>query len=255
MLRLVAVAHQLHIDLRRHSRRAGVDHVVLHADVIGAALERIGLDQLDAALLGRLKAHLHAVLAILELALAGHHGHRCLVIGVVATNQTRLTQVHTLGVFLEHLHQLLVIDGVRVLEQLRALECAAFAVEGQAHHIAGNRDSLARRCCRCRLGTRRCAGHVTGRSTGCSRQGQAGICRLGSIRRRRTGRLGCGEEGGLFAVMDLPLVPEQNHGKAKYHPQYGAANIVHEDFLGEEGWVVADSSEALSIKENSLGFC
>ena len=34
--------------------------------------------------------------------------------------------------------------------------------------------------------------------------------------------------------MDLPLVPQQNYGKGKYHPQDGAADIVHEVFEEEE---------------------
>jgi hypothetical protein len=94
---------------------------VLHIDGIGAALEREGLDQLHATLVGGLEAHLHAVLTVLELALAGHHGHGSLVRGEVAADQAGLTQIHALGVFLEHLHELLVIHGVGVLEQLGSL--------------------------------------------------------------------------------------------------------------------------------------
>jgi hypothetical protein len=41
------------------------------------------------------------------------------------------------------------------------------------------------------------------------------------------------EESGLLSVVDLPLIPQQDHGKPKDHPQNGAANIVHEDFFSE----------------------
>ena len=37
-----------------------------------------------------------------------------------------------------------------------------------------------------------------------------------------------------MAVMYLPLVPQENQREGKYHPQYGAANIVHEVFVEEE---------------------
>jgi hypothetical protein len=38
--------------------------------------------------------------------------------------------------------------------------------------------------------------------------------------------LGRKECGGL-ALMDLPLIPQQHHGKTKNDPQNGAAYIVH----------------------------
>ena len=43
-----AVAHQLHIDLRGQGSRADIDDFMFDADDIVAALEGIGLDQLDA---------------------------------------------------------------------------------------------------------------------------------------------------------------------------------------------------------------
>jgi hypothetical protein len=41
------------------------------------------------------------------------------------------------------------------------------------------------------------------------------------------------EESGFVAVKDLPLVSQKDHGKAKNHPQNGAANVVHEEFFPE----------------------
>jgi hypothetical protein len=54
------------------------------------------------------------------------------------------------------------------------------------------------------------------------------------------------EKSGIVTSMHLPLVPQQHHGKAKNHPQNGAANIVHEDFSGvDEG----------NSRVNSPGLC
>ncbi len=36
------------------------------------------------------------------------------------------------------------------------------------------------------------------------------------------------EEGRLVAVENLPLVPQKDHGETKYHPQDGAADVVHD---------------------------
>jgi hypothetical protein len=34
--------------------------------------------------------------------------------------------------------------------------------------------------------------------------------------------------------MDLPFVPQQDHGETKNHPQDGATDVVHEDFSDED---------------------
>jgi hypothetical protein len=36
---------------------------------------------------------------------------------------------------------------------------------------------------------------------------------------------------------DLPLIPQQNHGKTKNHPQNGAADVVHDGVFSEGGEV------------------
>ena len=41
-----------------------------------------------------------------------------------------------------------------------------------------------------------------------------------------------------MSVIDLPLVPQQDHGKTKNHPQNGAADVVH-DGVFFEGKVIA----------------
>ena len=40
-----------------------------------------------------------------------------------------------------------------------------------------------------------------------------------------------GEKRGAVPVVDLPLIPQQNQREAKYHPQNGAADVVHENLL------------------------
>ena len=49
--------------------------------------------------------------------------------------------------------------------------------------------------------------------------------------RRCGGLVGSREKGRFVTVVNLPLVPQQDHGKTKNHPQNGAANIVHEVFF------------------------
>jgi YidC/Oxa1 family membrane protein insertase len=72
-------AHQLHIELRRNRRATGVDDFVLDADGVGAALEGVGLDQLDAADLGRLQTQAQLIGAVLEHALFRGHGKQRVV--------------------------------------------------------------------------------------------------------------------------------------------------------------------------------
>jgi hypothetical protein len=100
---LVAVAHQLQVQLRRHRRGAGVHHLVLHGHVVGAALQRVGLDQLHAALHRRLELHHQLVGAVLQRAVAAE-GHHRLVRREVAADQAALRQVDALGA-LVHQHE------------------------------------------------------------------------------------------------------------------------------------------------------
>ena len=37
-----------------------------------------------------------------------------------------------------------------------------------------------------------------------------------------------------MTIENLPLVPQQDHGKTKNHPQDGAADVVHDGFFLEE---------------------
>jgi len=223
----VAVTQQLQVQLGGDGGRAGVHHLVLHADVVGAALEGEGLDQLHAVLHGRLEAHLQLVLAVLERALAGLHRHHGLVRGVVAADQAGLRHVDAAAALVEQHEGLAVVAVGGVLQQLGVHQRTALAVKGQAHHVGGDGDLLAGH-----RGGVRATGHVAGRRRRCSGHGRRHFRRLALG--RRGGRHGRGEERGLLAVVDLPFVPQQNHGKAKYHPQNGAANVVHEDFFGEE---------------------
>jgi hypothetical protein len=74
---------------------------VLDGDVVGAALEGVGLDQLHAAHGGRLEAHLQLVGTVGQLARAGHQLHGGLVRGEVAADQAGLGQVDAVGAVVE----------------------------------------------------------------------------------------------------------------------------------------------------------
>jgi len=221
---LVAIAHQLQVQLRRHGGSALVDHLMLDADGVAAALERVALDQFDAVHLVRFKAQGQLVLAVLELALAGK-AHDALVRGQLPTDQTGLGHINTVFAFVKQHKILFGIHQVRVLHQLGMHQRTAFGVKAQLVQIGFDINPFAL-CCWCR----RCR-HLT-------RTGRRS--HSGRHRSRRSRRLGgrcgldLGKESGLVAVVDLPLVPQQDHGEAKNHPEDGAADVVHEDFL-EEG--------------------
>ena len=50
--RLVAIPHQLQVELRGDRRAAGIDHLMPYGDVVSTAFERVGFHQLDAADIG-----------------------------------------------------------------------------------------------------------------------------------------------------------------------------------------------------------
>ena len=83
-----------------------------HRDVVGAALERPGLHELDATEVGRLEAHAQLLRAVLS---SRSPGTTCITVLCVESpaNQTRLGQVDTLGAVVEQHKVLAVIDQVR----------------------------------------------------------------------------------------------------------------------------------------------
>jgi hypothetical protein len=84
--KVLPVTHDLQIQLRRHRGRAGVDHFVPDGQVIGAAVQRVGLDQLDAILLGRFELQHQVIGAVLQRAVAAE-GHHRLVVREIAADQ------------------------------------------------------------------------------------------------------------------------------------------------------------------------
>ena len=140
--RFVAVAHQLQIHLGRHGLGAGVDHFVLDGNVVGAPLHGPGLDQLDAAEVGRLETHAQFVLAILEFACAGRDVHHGFVGGEGSTDQPGLRDIHALGAVVEQHEALAAVHQIGMLAQFGMGERAAFAVEGQAQHVGGHLHTL-----------------------------------------------------------------------------------------------------------------
>ena len=112
---------------------AGVDDLVLHADGVVAALEGVGLDQLDAAHVGRLEAHAQLVAAVLERALAGTSVITVLWLGNVARRRSGRsapgTRARRSRRAARKLRGLVVLVGL--LEQFGAHQRAALAVEGR----------------------------------------------------------------------------------------------------------------------------
>ena len=139
-----------------------------------------------------------------------------------------------------------------MLQKLCAQQRPTVGVKGQLEDIGAYHDPFARQA----RGTwhspkriRRHAGYGLRPNLRRHRRGRRGHrgCSSRACRRCACAALNRGwEKGGLVPVIDLPLIPQQHHGKAKNHPQDGAAYIVHEDFSGvDEG----------NSRENSPGLC
>ena len=209
-------------------------------DQVAAALEGVGLGELDAADFARFETHHQRVLAIGQRGVARDQGHGRLVGGKTAADQAGLGQVDAVAFLLqqgEGLHRLVFAraGGLGVLEQLGADQRTALAVEGQAHHVGGHGvahlgcggGAIRRIARRDRAGgTRQSRGQAaTGRR---SRSGGA----RGRGSRHRCRR----EKGRRIAVVDLPFVPDQHHGETKNHPQDGPTDVIHDGcFFSEEG--------------------
>ena len=219
---------------------------MLDAHVIHATLERVGFDVFHAAHVLRFKAQGELVLAIFERGVAREaHGSQMAGQGGLAIEpeQTRLRFVGAAGAAIEQNNVFVGIElvflGVElaVLEQLGANDVAAFAGKNQLEHIGADFPGLRwrrwglggrglRAACN-RLG--RCGGRRN-RGCGWGRRGQAG----GGVGCRAGCWLGLGEEGGVFAVVNLPGVPQHHKRKRKNCPQQGAPNIVHGDVFSVE---------------------
>ncbi|OQC05193.1 MAG: hypothetical protein BWX79_02335 [Alphaproteobacteria bacterium ADurb.Bin100] len=152
--RLVAVAHELQVQLGRDRRGAGVDHVVLHSDGVGTALEGVGLDQLDAAEIGRLELHHQLVDAVFQDPLAGY-GHRGLVGRECAADQAGLRDIEAVLAFVQQHGRLLRVGHVGMLDELRLDDRAALGIQRQLEHVGGNDHALARRSRLCGRRSRR----------------------------------------------------------------------------------------------------
>jgi hypothetical protein len=141
--RLVAVAHQLHVQLRVDGLAALVDHFVTHVDHVGAALERVGLDQAHAALLGRFEAQHQLVGAVGQTALAAE-AHRRLVGGERPADQARLRLVDAAALVSSSTKGWLGVAGFGELAELALDDRAALGVEHQLQHVGADLDALAR---------------------------------------------------------------------------------------------------------------
>jgi len=195
------------------------------ADRVAAALERPGLDKLDAPHLFRLEAQRQLALTVLELAFTGK-AHGALVVGQLTADEACLCHVDAVTTLVEEHEILFRVQQIRMATQFGMHQRAALGVKTQPVKIGFDINQFAHGRRRLRRRHLPRTGHNGAGRWHCSRRGwRGGHC----------GRLGLRKEGGLVAVVDLPLVPQQDHGKAKDHPKDGAADVVHEDFFDEGG--------------------
>ena len=123
--RLVAVTHQLHVQQRRHAGLTVVHHLVLDIDHVAAALEGVGLDELDAIHFSRFESQNQFFLTRFEAALAAE-GHGCFVGRKITPDQAGLCQIHTAGALVKQDHLLFRVNQVAVLGEFRTHQRAAF---------------------------------------------------------------------------------------------------------------------------------
>ena len=90
--RLVAIAHELNIQLWGRRGRACIDNFVRNLQSITAACQGVCFDQFQATRIGRLKCQDQFILTRFELTLASEF-HGCFVRGKGAANQARLRQI------------------------------------------------------------------------------------------------------------------------------------------------------------------
>ena len=205
--------------------------------VVSPSVKGVGFHQFRTADLRRGKADHQLIFALLKVPGATYR-HGCLVGWehgtCCTTNKPGLGYVDPVFVLVQQGNVFGLVRRIAVLDKLGSNQRAALAVKGQFEHIRAHHDLFSgcggdggcyhRWAWNCRSGRRRRDRHyrAAGRSPGATRSGRdSHHCRLAGRR----------EKSGLLAVVYLPLVPQQNHGKAKDHPQNSAANIVHEGFF------------------------
>jgi hypothetical protein len=115
---------------------------VLDADDIAAAVEGVGLGELDATLAGGLEAHREFVAAGGERRRPLDALHRRPVVRQrdpgLRRDQARLGLVDALGAAVEQQHVALVVFGVEVVQQFQPHQTAADAVEGGPNAVGGD---------------------------------------------------------------------------------------------------------------------
>ena len=126
--RLVAIAHELDIQLRRRRCRACVDNFVRNFQGITAACQGVCFDQFQATRIGRLKCQGQFILARFELTLASEF-HGCFVRSKGAADQARLRQIDARLALVQQNKRLLLVCNVSKLQELRTHKGAALRVK------------------------------------------------------------------------------------------------------------------------------
>ena len=235
-----AITRQLQVQLGRHRSGRHVLDAVAHCHGVFTAREGVGLDQLDAALLGRLEAHAQRLVAVFEAALTGQQGHQRQMVGqcspTIGAEQACLCQVHPLRALVKQHHMLLGVGQLKMLEQFQVHQVTALAVQRGAQHIGVDRHFL--------------AGHRRGGSGQAADSGgrratrrRVGAGAVGRCRPRASSTCSARHRNRLraehrhSAVLLVPGIPQQDERDGEHHPQDGAAHVVHGRVFGEKNRV------------------
>ncbi len=224
--RRVAVAHELHIHLRRHCGTTGVGDGVLHIHHIAVAGEGVGALEFDAAQIGRDQFDLQR-LGVAHVARARQHRHLGFMVGKIAPDQARLRHVFIAQRIVEQDHVLARFGTALILEQFGIDQIAAARRNFHIHQIGADggelgRGSGGRRCdrsgqrCRCRS-----TGDIRRRGRGWRRLRHCAGRRAGDLRRMGRWR----SEQIRLAVVAQPGVVQKNHRHGENHPENRTAEI------------------------------
>ena len=126
--RLVAIAHELDIQLRRRRCRACIDNFVRNFQGITAACQCVCFDQFQATRIGRLKCQGQFILTRFELTLASEF-HGCFVRSKGAADQACLSQIDARFALVQQNKGLLLVSNVSKLQELGTHQGAALRVK------------------------------------------------------------------------------------------------------------------------------
>ena len=202
----LAVAHELHVGARLDRSRADVLDFRVDADHVAAARERVGLDDLHAALDRRLEGQLQRFLSVLERAGAGDRRVDVVMIREIAADEARACEIRVFGRAIEQRDVQRRGLRIGILGQDELIERTAARIDLAVVDVGAEVNQLRGRL---RLGRRRAAHRSGGRAR---RRGGLGARRVRCGRRRAGAGLvrRVREEHRRAAVIALPVVEQHD---------------------------------------------